>query len=60
MTDIIAILAVIGLVVSNLALVFIVYRTKLLEKSKDIFEYKQATTVPTPPKKQDPIEVPLY
>lgn len=60
MIEAIAIIAVLGLVASNLALVFIVYRTKLLEKSKDIFEYKAATKTVTPPKKPDPVEVPLY
>lgn len=60
MLEIIAIIAVLGLVASNLALAFIVYRTKLLEKSKDIFEYKEATKTVKPPKQQDPTEVPLY
>lgn len=63
MIDIIAAIAVIGLVASNLFLVYIVWKTKLLEKSKDLFEYKAATKevkVPTPPNPEDPIQVELY
>lgn len=61
MIEAIAIIAVVWLAVSNVYLAYIVHNTKLLEKSKDIAEYKKA--IEPKPKtiaREDPIEVPLY
>ena len=61
MIEAIAAIAVVWLAVSNVYLAYIVYQTKLLEKSKDIAEYKKATdTKPKTIQREDPIEVPLY
>ena len=60
MIEAIAAIAVVWLAVSNVYLAYIVYNTKLLEKSKDIAEYKKATEKPKTIQREDPVEVPLY
>lgn len=63
---IVVIIAVLGLTASNIFLIFVIYRTKLMEKSETIAEYKEAIK-PLPPKKEkqaldqrEIIEVPLF
>ena len=60
MIEAIAAIAVVWLAVSNVYLAYIVYNTKLLEKSKDIVEFKKATEKPKTIQREDPVEVPLY
>ena len=54
MTELIWIIAVIWLVISNIYLTYSIVKTKILEKSKDLFEFKQAIE----PKKEKPQETP--
>jgi len=60
--EIIAIIGIVWLSVSNVFLIFVVYRLNILAKSKDIFEYKEVTT--SPPKiiipEDEPKEIPIY
>jgi hypothetical protein len=61
MNDMIWIIAVTWLVISNIYLTYSIVKTKILEKSKDLFEFKQAIE----PKKEKPQEIkndfiPLY
>lgn len=57
----VAVLGIIGLTASNLFLIFVVFRLKLLEKSTNISEYKDAiapTVEPIPP--QGVVEIAQY
>lgn len=60
--EIIALISVAWLFVSNVFLIFVVYSLNILAKSKDIFEYKEVTS--PPPKiiipEDEPKEIPIY
>ena len=62
MIEYIALVAVIGLVISNILLIQMAFKTKLLEKSEDIFEYTAVTEDKKEPIKNpnEITEVPIY
>ena len=62
MIEYIALLAVLGLVVSNILLIRIAFKTKLLDKAETVFDYTAVTKTRKEPEVQSkaPIEVPIY
>ena len=62
MIEYIALIAVLGLVVSNILLIRIAFKTKLLDKAETVFDYTAVTETRKAPEIQSkaPIEVPIY
>lgn len=63
MIEYIALVAVFGLIISNILLIRIAFQTKLLEKSEDVFAYTKSQSPSEEAPRKDPtdiVEVPIY